>query len=84
MLRLNSEKHFFPVDIFRCSNGLFYSESDAKYHDIKILSLFPGNPFLKILIENCYCVGGTNMRECFLMKIYLIAIYDYPVILTYL
>ena len=71
------------MDIFRSSNRLSDSVSDAESHDIKILSLFPGNPSLQILIKNFKCVGGTNMRGCFHMKVYLIAIYNRPVILGY-
>ena len=72
------------MDIIRSSNRLFHSVSDPESHDLKILSQFPGNPFLKILIKNCKSVSGTNMRWCFLMKVYLIAIYERPVILGYL
>ena len=50
--RLNSEKlNFFPVDIFHGPNRLFDSVSDTESHDIKILTGFPGNPILKILIK---------------------------------
>ena len=53
------------------------SESD----DIKILTGFPGNAILEILIKICNCVGGTNMRGRFLVKLCLIAIFNCPVIL---
>ena len=71
------------MDIFRGPNRLFDSVSDAESHDIKILIGFPGNPILEILIKNRNCVGSTNMRRCFLMKVRLIAIYICPVILRY-
>ena len=71
------------MDIFRGSNMLFDSVSDAESHDIKILTEFPGNPILEILIKNRNCVGSTNMRRCFPMKVRLIAIYICPVILRY-
>jgi len=69
------------VDIFRGPNRLFDSVSDAESHDIKILTGFPGNPILEILIKNRNCVGSTNMRRCFLMKVCLIAIHNFRVIL---
>ena len=71
------------MDIFHGPNRLFGSVIDAESYDIKILSQFPGNPSLEILIENCKCVGGTNVRGCFLIKVYLIAIYNCPMILGY-
>ena len=61
------------MDIFRGSYRLFDSVSDTESHDIKIL---------EILIKNCNCVGGTNMRGCFLMKLCLIAIFNCAVILV--
>ena len=69
------------MDIFRDSNRLFDSVSDAESHDIKILTGFPGNPILEILIKNCNCVGSTNMRGRFSMKVYIFTIYNCPVIL---
>ena len=56
------------MDIFRGSNRLFDSVSDAESHDMKILTRSPGNLILEILIKNRNCVGSTNMRRCFLMK----------------
>ena len=81
MNRLSSEELFFPVDVFRGPNRLFDSVSDAESHDIKILTRFPGKPILEILIKNRNCVGSTNMRRRFLMKVRLIAIHNCPVIL---
>ena len=66
----------FPIPN-RDSNSVKNSESD----DIKILTRFPRNPILEILIKNCICVGSTNMRGRFSMKVCLIAIYNSPVIL---
>ena len=71
------------MDIFRSPNRLFDSVSDAESRDIKILTGFPGNPILEILIKNRNCVGSTNMRGCFPIKVRLIAIYICPVILRY-
>ena len=62
------------MHIFRSSNRLFDSVSDAESHDIKILTGFPGNPILEILMKNRNCVGSTNMRGFFLMKVCLAAI----------
>ena len=47
--RLNSEKLFFVVDIFRGSNRLFDSVRDAESHDVQILTGFPENLILEIL-----------------------------------
>ena len=58
------------MDIFRSQNRLFDSVSDAESHDIKILPRFPGNPTLEILIKIHNCVGSTNMRGRFLMKVW--------------
>ena len=69
------------MDIFRGPNRLFDSVSDAESHDIKILARFPGNPTLEILIKNRNCVGNTNMRRCYLLKICLIAIHNFTAIL---
>ena len=69
------------MDIFRGPNRLFDSVADAGSYDIKILTGFPGNPILEILIKNRNCVGSTNMRRCFLMKVCLIATYNSIVIL---
>ena len=71
------------MDIFRSSNRLFDSVSDAESHDIKILSGFPGIMILEILIKNLNCVGSTNMRRCCLMKVCLIAVPNFTVILGY-
>ena len=62
--------------IFRSPNRFSDSVRDAESHDIKILTQFPGNPILEILIN-----GGTNMRGCFPMKLCLIAMFNCPVIL---
>ena len=50
---------------------------------MKILVRFPGNPTLEILIKIHNCVGSTNMRGRFLMKVCLFPIYNCPVILGY-
>ena len=71
------------MDIFRGLNRLFDSVTDAGFYDIKILTGFPGNPILEILIKNRNCVGSTFMRRCFLMKACQIAIHNYLVILGY-
>jgi len=68
------------VDIFRAPNSLFDSVSDTESHDIKILTGFPGNPILEILLKNRNCVGSTNMRRCFLVKVCLISIHNLTVI----
>ena len=47
MTRLNSEKPFFPVDIFWVPDSI----NDAESNDIKILTWFPGNSILEILIK---------------------------------
>ena len=84
MFRLNSEKlFFFPVDIFRSQNRSLDSVSDAESHGMKILARFPGNPTLEILIKIHNCVGSTNMRGRFLMKVRLFPIHNCPVILEY-
>ena len=69
------------MDIFRGPNRLFDSVSDAESHDIKILARFPGNPTLEILIKIHNCVGSTNMRGRFLMKVWPFPIHNCPVIL---
>ena len=60
--RLNSEKLFFPVDIFHNQNRLLESVSDAGSHDIKILPRSFENRIVEIFIKIRNCVGGTNMR----------------------
>ena len=69
------------MDIFRGPNRLFDSVSDAESHDIKILTEFHGNSILEISIKNRKCVGSTNMRGCFHMKVCPIAIHNLTVIL---
>ena len=69
------------MNIFRGPNRLFDSVSDAESHDIKILTGYPGNLILEILIKNRNCVGSTNTRRCFLMKVCLITIHNLTVIL---
>ena len=51
------------------SLALPVSVSDAQSHGIKILARFPGNPILEILIEIRHCVGSTNMRGKFILKV---------------
>ena len=50
-------------------------------HDIKVLTWFPKNSVLKILIKILNCVGYTYMRGWFFTKVCLNAFYDCPVIL---
>ena len=50
---------------------------------MKILARFPGNLTLEILIKIHNCVGSTNMRGRFLIKVCLFPIYNCPVILGY-
>ena len=69
------------MDIFRGPNMSFDSVSDAESHDIKILTGFPGNLILEVLIKNRNCVGSINMRRGFLMKVCQIAIHNFTVIL---
>ena len=69
--------------IFRSLNRISDSVRDAKSHDIKFVIKFPGNLILEILMKFCNCVGGTNMRGCFPMKLCLIAMFNCPVILRY-
>ena len=71
------------MEIFRSPNRFSQSVRDAESQGIKILTRFPGNPILEILIKNRNCVGSTNMRRWFLMKVCLIAIYICPMILRY-
>ena len=73
--RLNSEK----LNFFRSTNRLFESVSDAESHDIKSLTVFPGNLILEVSMKISNCVGSSNMRRWFPMKVSLIAINDYPV-----
>ena len=83
ILRLNSEELFFPVEIFSSPNTVFDSVSDAESRDIKFLTWFHWNPTLEFLIKIFNCVGYTNMRKRFLMKVGLIALFNCPVILRY-
>ena len=57
------------------------SVKNFESNDIKVLTRFPGNPVLEILIKICNCVGSTYMRGCFLMKVSPNAIYNCQVIL---
>ena len=68
--------------LFRSPNRFTDSVGHAESHDIKILTKFPGNLILEILIKFCNCVGGPNLRRCFLMKVCQIAIHNCPVILV--
>ena len=71
------------MDIFRSPNRECDSVSDAESNGIKILTRFLGNPTLEILIKFHNCVGSTNMRGRFLMKVGLFPIHNCPVILGY-
>ena len=59
------------------------SVTDVESHVIKVLAKFPLNPALEILIKIHNCVGSTNRRGRFLMKVRLFPIYNCPVILGY-
>ena len=50
---------------FYCPNSVLDSVSDAESHDIKILTWFPGNLILEILIKIYNCVGSANIRGRF-------------------
>ena len=69
--------------IFRSPNGFSDSVGVAESHDIKILTKFPWNAILEILIKFCNCVGSANLRGLFPMKLCLFAIFNCPVILGY-
>ena len=49
MIKLNSEKLIFYVEIFRSPNRVSDSVSDADSHDIYIFVGIPGNPILDFL-----------------------------------
>ena len=70
---MNSEKLkiFFFCRYFSWPNyWLFDSGDDTESHDVKILTRFPENPILEILIKVAQiCVG------CFIIKVCLIAIH---------
>ena len=83
MVRLNSEKLIFPVEFFSNPRSDSKWVSNSESVDIKILTWFPGNLVLEILIKICKCVGSTNMRGRFLVKVYLIAIHKCTAILRY-
>ena len=70
------------MEIFCSPNTVSDSVENSESHDIKFITWFPGNPILKILIKICNCVGYTNMRRRFLVKVSLIALFNCPVILT--
>ena len=71
------------MEIFAKPNRDSDSVKNSESRDIKILTRFPGNLILKILIKICNCVGYTNMRRRFLVKVSLIALFNCPVILRY-
>ena len=71
------------MDIFRSQNRELDSVSDAESHGMKILARFPGNPTLEILIKIHNCVGSTNMRGRFLMKVCRFPLHNCPVILGF-
>ena len=74
---------FFPVKIFPKPNGDSNSVKNSESHDIKFLTWFPGNPTLEFLIKICNCVGYTNKRGRYLLKMGLIALFNCPVIFRY-
>ena len=57
---------FFPVHIFPNPNRDSDSVKNSESNDIKILTRFPGNPILEILIKNIIaqvaakCAGGFS------------------------
>ena len=69
------------MEIFFSPNRFSESVRDAESHGIKILTRFPGNPILEILIKICNCVGYTNMRGRFPNEMGLITLSNCPVIL---
>ena len=71
------------MEIFSNPNRDSDSVKNSESNDIKVLTRFPGNPVLEILIKICNCVGSSNMRGWFLVNVCLIAIYNCPVILRY-
>ena len=71
------------MEIFSNSKRDSDSVKNSESNDIKVLTRFPGNPVLEILIKICNCVGSSNMRGWFLINVCLIAIYNCPVILRY-
>ena len=75
------EAKYFPVDIFRIPNSLFDSVRDDESRDIKSLAKFPGDQILEILIQKQNCVGSTEVRRRFLMKMCPICFNNCPVIL---
>jgi len=68
--------------LFHSPNRFTDSVGHDESHDIKILTKFPGNLILEILIKFFSCVGGTYMRRCFPMKVCQIAFHNCPVILV--
>ena len=69
------------MEIFSNPNRDSDSVKNSESNDKKVLTRFPGNPVLEILIKICNCVGSTYMRGCFLTKVCLNAIYNCPTIL---
>ena len=82
-LGIKFESHLYPVEIFCSPNMVSDSVENFESYDIKFITWFPGNPILKILIKICNCVGYTNMRRQFLVKVSLIALFNCPVILRH-
>ena len=74
--RLNSEKLIFPVNIFRTPDKLFNSVKNAESHDVKN---WPDSLSGSKNFDNC--VGSTNMRRWFLVKVRLIDFFYSTVIL---
>ena len=67
--------------IFNSPNRFSDSVRDAESHGIKILTRFPGNPILEILMKFYNCVGCTYMCRRFFPKIGCITIDNRPVIM---
>ena len=61
------------MEIFPKQNRDSDSVKNSESHDIKFITGLPGNSVLEILMKICNCVGYTNMRGRFLMKVGLIA-----------
>ena len=42
---------------------------DADTKDTKVFFKFPGNSILKFWLKFCNCVGDTQLRGCYIVKI---------------
>ena len=71
--RLNSgirnRHNFFLRPIYIFQKVLSDSVNHADSGDIKVFVRFPGNTILKIFTNFWKCVGGADIRGCFILKI---------------